>query len=483
VNRSVLFARTAVLFFICIFLADGDLWAAETPTKSRKRTRPGSSSSEIREPGREAARARKRDGRKRKRSDVKPMPPLADAPFSSEVPLLPMIREAKARLAGEKVGYFPAQGGKPARRELKLALADFETGKLRIVKGVEQNKELVLSATDVRYDLNWWNGFNSSIDVLEPPKTGIVALLYALDPKRKDGLRRNAVIYTPYSNALLQQELVEAGRRYLSQKIAEARLELRHVMSRSESGAPLHEEVVFTDEDYFNLILAEHMDPEAFRSITDERADLDPEQEARLVRLARRILVIIGANQEDAYRFTGNYASARGLTQFTPVGMKVVWNRYTEADISRDFLEATADHLNAIKAEICLLDHYLASMSSAYPALSGSRAGKYAAGACYNGGPRNVLYGLRNFGMKWLNPQRRLSALSRKDALTQRERRELEWLKRFRNHETFIYLNKIHEIERIQPKLGWPQPPVESADEAEPDGQVAESERIAIGVR
>jgi len=411
------------------------------------------------------------------------MPPLADAPFRSGVPLLPVIREAKARLAGERVRYFPAEGGKPAIRELRLALADFETGKIRIVRGVEQNKELVLNASDVLYDLNWWNGFNSSIDILEPPETAIVALLFALDPKRKDGLRRDAVIYTPYSNALLQQELVEAGRRYLSRKIAEARSELRHVMSRSDSGAPLHEEVVFTDEDYFNLILAEHMDPETFRSITDEKAALDPEQEARLVRLARRILVIIGTNQEDAYRFTGNYASARGLTQFTPVGMKVVWNRYTEADISRDFLEASADHLHAIKAEICLLDHYLASMSSAYPTLSGSRAGKYAAGACYNGGPRNVLYGLRNFGVKWLHPQRRLSELSCKDRLPQRERRELEWLKRFRNHETFIYLNKIHAIERIQPKLGWPQPPVESAQEVGPDGEVAESGRVAVGTR
>ena len=169
------------------------------------------------------------------------------------------------------------------------------------------------------------------------------------------------------------------------------------------------------------------------------------------MRLINRILVIIGSNQEDAYKFTGNYASARGLTQFTPIGMRVVWNKYTEADISTDFLEATADHLFAIKAEICLLDHYLSEVLRIYPPLSGSGYEKYAAGACYNGGPKNVFYGLKNFGMAWLYPMRRLSELSSKSVPTAKERRELEWLKKNRNHETFIYLNKMHAIERLKP--------------------------------
>jgi hypothetical protein len=147
--------------------------------------------------------------------------------------------------------------------------------------------------------------------------------------------------------------------------------------------------------------------------------------------------------------------------------MQVVWNRYTTADISRDFYEATADHLLAIKAEICLLDHYLAEMLRVYPGLGGTWAEKYAAGACYNGGPKNVLYGLRNFGIEWLHPQRRMADLARKGTLSAKERGELEWLRKFRNHETFIYLNKIHAIERLQAKRpefhAPPEPPREVA--------------------
>lgn len=377
------------------------------------------------------------------------MPPLNDASFQAEVPLLPILREGKDRLARERVSYFPSENGKPGRREVKLAIADFQAGRIRIISGVEENQGLFLNDPNVHYAVNWWNGFNSSIDILEPSNTAIVGLLYALDPKRRPVLRRDSIIYTPYSNALLQPELVEAGSAYLAEKIALAQRELRHVSSRVKCERTLERGPGFAREDYFNLILAEHMDPDAFRSIMGDQLILDPEQERALLRLVERILVIIGANREDAYRFTGNYANARGLTQFTPVGMQVVWNRYTAADISRDFFEATADHLLAIKAEICLLDHYLAEMLQAYPALEGSGAERYAAGACYNGGPKNVLYGLKNFGVGWLHPRQRLSELARKEFITAKERRELEWLRRYRNHETFVYLNKIHAIERL----------------------------------
>lgn len=384
------------------------------------------------------------------------MPPLEGAPFCAQVPLTPVIREAKARLATEKVIYHPDPLGKPARRELKLALADFATGKIEIISGIEEKNCLSLSDPKIRYAVSWWNGFNSSVDILEPANTGIVGLLFALDPKRKSSLRREAIIYTPYSNALLQPELVEAGRQYLVEKISQARQELHSAMLKAGSRMPLEKGPVFRDEDYFNLILAEHMDPEAFRKIIGDQPTLDPDKRERLMRLIYRILVIIGANQEDAYRFTGNYASARGLAQFTHIGMRVVWDRYTAADISRDFIEATSNHHHSIKAEICLLDHYLGELKRLCPHLTGSGYEKYAAGACYNGGPRNVLYGLRNFGVNWLYPHKRLLELAGKSALNPKERRELEWLKKYRNHETFIYLNKMNAIESLKPSRKEP---------------------------
>ncbi len=466
---------SSILLF---FVSETMIWPSEDQAPS-KPNRSVVSARETKKKPKETRRIRK-ETRRPQKGDTVPMPPLDDAPFAAEVSLLPVLREAKSLLTREKVSFVAASGGQPARRELKLALADFKTGKISIVSGYEENQGLFLNHPAVRYSVHWWNGFNSSIDILEPPNTGIVGLLYALDPKRKSALRRDSVIYTPYSRALLQPELVEAGRRYLSDKISQARRELRHVNSRARSRAPLQDCPVFTEADYFNLILAEHMDPGSFRAITGrEHSAFDSTRERRLTRLVNRILVIIGSNQEDAYKFTGNYASARGLTQFTPIGMRVVWNKYTEADISTDFLEATADHLFAIKAEICLLDHYLAEVVRVYPPLSGTGLEKYAAGACYNGGPKNVFYGLRNFGTGWLYPMRRMSDLGQKSSLSRREKRELEWLKKNQNHETFIYLNKMHAIERLQPKArvipvqsySEPDPPVEegSAPPAQTD--------------
>jgi hypothetical protein len=450
VRIKVLGFRVTLTLLFLYFTLGPLVWAADESSGTARKKRATQASSPSKKKIQEPAKRSKKEVRRSKKGDTVPMPPLTDAPFPSEVQLLPILKEAKRRLSHEKVSYFTPDG-RPAKRELKLAIADFTTGRIRIVSGQEENQGLYLNDSNVRFSVHWWNGFNSSIDILEPPNTAVVGLLYALDPNRRSALRRDAVIYTPFSRALLQPELIDAGREYLNEKISQSRRELRHVKSRAQFRTPLEEGVVFKDGDYFNLILAEHMDPGSFRAITGDQLELEAMRERRLMRLINRILVIIGSNREDAYKFTGNYASARGLTQFTPIGMRVVWNKYTEADISTDFLEATADHLFAIKAEICLLDHYLSEVLRVHPSLSGSGYEKYAAGACYNGGPKNVFYGLKNFGMSWLYPMRRLAELSNRRSLTAKERRELEWLKKNRDHETFIYLNKMHAIERLQP--------------------------------
>jgi hypothetical protein len=384
---------------------------------------------------------------------LKPMPALNEAPFSADVPLLRLIEDAKSQLEKETVRYVAAGGKSPARRDVKLALAHFKTGEVQIVSGVEENRKLVLNDPNVRFEVDWWNGFNSSITVIDPPYTGVVAMLYALEPERQKFLNQDAIIYTPYSSALLQTELVEAGRNYLIEKIRQARQELGQVPSRAYPGMSLADAPGLGDEDYFNLILTEQMDPGRFRTIAAGSWEFNEQQESELKRLAERILVIIGANQEDAYSFTGNYASARGLTQFTPMGMSVVWGAYPQAGVPRNFYEATSRHLNAIKAEICLLDHDLADLAMSHPALIGSGMEMYAAGAAYNGGAKRVRDGLQNFGLAWLHPISRLADLDGRAALSNSERKELLWLKRNRGHETFVYLNKIHAIQRSQDKL------------------------------
>ena len=381
------------------------------------------------------------------------MPALSEAPFSADVPLLKVIEDAKSQLEKETVQYIAASGKSAARRDVKFAIAHFKTGEIQIVSGIEQNRKLTLDDPNVRFEVDWWNGFNSSITIIDPPYTGVVAMLYALEPERQRFLNQDAIIYTPYSSALLQIELVEAGKNYLIEKIKQARQELGNVPSRAFPGMSLANAPGFSDEDYFNLILTEQMDPGRFRSIAAGAWEFNEQQESELNRLAERILVIIGANQEDAYSFTGNYASARGLTQFTPMGMSVVWNAYPQAGIPRDFREATSHHLDSIKAEICLLDHDLAGLATSHSALIGSGTEMYAAGAAYNGGPSRVRFGLENFGLAWLHPVSRMAELDGRATLSNLERKELLWLRRNRGHETFVYLNKIHAIQRSQDKL------------------------------
>jgi len=242
-----------ILSFVFVCISENPLWAVESRSETKISMRTAHVSAKGRVSSKGDGKERNKATPKTRKSDAKPMPPLDDAPFTAEVSLLPALKEAKARLAKEKVGYFPARDGMPARRELKLALADFRTGKIRIVPGYEENHELFLNDSMVLHSVDWWNGFNSSIDILKPDHTAVVGLLYAIDPRRKASLLRESILYTPYSRALLQPELVEAGSAYLRGKIRQARKELRHVNSRAASETSLERAPCFTDEDYFNL--------------------------------------------------------------------------------------------------------------------------------------------------------------------------------------------------------------------------------------
>jgi hypothetical protein len=204
------------------------------------------------------------------------------------------------------------------------------------------------------------------------------------------------------------------------------------------------------------------MDPGRFCAIIADNVRLNKTQHTSFIQLAERIFVIVGTNQEDAYRFTGNYAGARGLAQFTRIGMEAVWDNYPDSGISRNFFKATSQHHSAIKAQICLLDHYLGLLAAAYPRLLGSGYEKYAAAAAYNGGPKRVMDGLEQFGMQWLNPRVRLAQLSERKSLTRREKLEYQWLKSNRYHETFVYLMKLQALDQAALHKPEKQIPVQS---------------------
>ncbi len=377
---------------------------------------------------------------------LNPMPPISAPSLTCEVSLLSVIQQARALLRNEQVSYTPWAPGRLEKRGVKLALANLKTGAIRIASGWISGDNLFLYNKNIQYTVEWMNGFNSAITILQPENTAVVAILYAVDPHRQKLYGTSAILYTPFSSALLQPELVQAGRQYLLNQIALAQNELQQVASQAFPGRSLKRSPAFTDEDYLHIILAEQMDPGRFFAIIGDDPRLGTRKQSDFKQLADRILVIVGANQETAYRFTGSPAGAHGLTQFTLIGMRTVWNHYPDAGIPQNFFKAASHHDSAIKAKICLLDHYLAQLVSAYPRLRGSKFEKYAAAAAYNGGPKRVLDGLREFGMSWLNPRERLAYLSGKQHRTRREQREYQWLKNNQYHETFVYVMKLHAL-------------------------------------
>jgi len=390
------------------------------------------------------------------------MPPISISPVVCEVPLVPLIEKARARLRDERVSCVPWSRGRAEKRQVKLVLANLKTGKIEIVSGEIRDNTLFLYNNKVKHEVEWWNGYNSAINIIKPENTAVAAVLYAVEPSRQKLYGTNAILYTPFSSALLQPELVQVGRQYLLKKIASAQNELQQVSSQAFPGRPLGRSPAFATEDYLNILLAEQMDPGRFCTIIADNVRLNKQQHANFKQLAERIFVIVGANQENAYRFTGSYAGARGLAQFTRVGMGEVWDNYPDSGITRNFCKATSQHHSAIKAEICLLDLYLAQIAAAYPRLLGSRYEKYAAAAAYNGGPKRVMDGLKQFGMQWLNPRARLAQLSGKKQLTRREKLEHQWLKSNRYHETFVYLMKLQALDQASLHKTEKELPVQS---------------------
>ena len=180
----------SLLTFFFVFFAE--VWAKTSKSTSRapKEVSLTSNYSSQKKPRTTRSSRKKRHRRLKISRSLKPMPPLSEAPFSADVPLLPLIEQAKSRLEKETVRYFAGSRQAPARREVKLVLAHFKTGELRIVSAVEQGRKLTLQEPGIRHQVDWWNGFNSSITVIDPPYTGVVALLYGLEPDRQKLLVR-----------------------------------------------------------------------------------------------------------------------------------------------------------------------------------------------------------------------------------------------------------------------------------------------------
>lgn len=258
--------------------------------------------------------------------------------------------------------------------------------------------------------VKWWNSFNTYYEITGRPELIIVANKYLFPSKYLSGLSERSagqytdIIYAPYSKKLHLAEVVEVGKAYLEKNInqAFAELETAKVESRSSPGAPITEGI---SKDFIrNIILVEHVDPDGFRNATDGGREL-----------SERVLVIIGANQESAYRYTGSPAGASGLAQFIQPTYKSMVSKYPEARLIKGYNAGMANHANAIKAMVLFFDSHkkeIAGKITRPDIVKSLGITEEMLAATYNGGPGKVVRSVNKFGLAWFSNQLRLPRAS-----------------------------------------------------------------------
>jgi hypothetical protein len=198
------------------------------------------------------------------------------------------------------------------------------------------------------------------------------------------------VVYTPYSKELDIPQVRNRGLDYLQDKIQAAQNELRSLRVRSKAFPDeLLAEVVPTEVSIC-LAIIEHIDPSEFAR--SNSADL-----------INRVLTIIGANRNLAYRYSISGANARGLFQFIPRTYGSVKKLYPRANLIPGFVDGMNNHFNGAKASLLLFDSdisYLKTNHRAFLRNSPEAMGKYLA-AAYNGGSPRAAQAIAIEGAGW----------------------------------------------------------------------------------
>lgn len=252
---------------------------------------------------------------------------------------------------------------------------------------------------------HWWNSFNTFFEVKNAPNLAVVANKYLLlsnsVPNRAERSKDKytEIIYSPYSEAIHDSGLVKIGKNYVDKEtdLAFDALKNLKVMSKSMPGKLVSD--VVSKEFVKNIIIIEHIDPDGFAFAYDG---------GKL--LTERVLVIIGANQERAYVYTGSNAGAIGLAQFIRPTYNNIRLKYPQAQLISDFGSGMTNHLNAIKAMVLFFDAHRKDISDRIARkiiikqLGGNIPEEMLA-AAYNGGPTRVVRSVNRYGLAWIDSQ------------------------------------------------------------------------------
>lgn len=307
------------------------------------------------------------------------------------------------------------------RQEIALAVLDTQTGLIFEKRYWLEAEDIKKGNTIRRYyleneenmprfmptDINenfavtvrWWNNFNSDLSIIkigsspeEQDRFVVIGNKFLMEndnlayTEDQAGQGYSDIVYTPYSEAVHFSELAEFGKTFLNSNVetAFARLKQSGAPSRAFPGQSAAEAVPM---DFVkNLFLIEQIDPQ--RIFLAEDGGL---------KLAERVFVRLGANQEKTFRYTFSKTGALGLGQIMPRTYASIVKAYPLAKLMKDIDIGRVDIQNGIMASILTLDDHLATV---FAKMNKAARAKFEAklktnpdfinevrAAAYNGGP------------------------------------------------------------------------------------------------
>lgn len=286
-----------------------------------------------------------------------------------------------------------------SRQQTALAIYNKKTGKLfeeRI--WITPSGDLISTQT-LPVRIVWWNSFNSVYEIERHPELIVVANKFLVERKYlpeqsilqldEDApqSRYTDMVYAPYSEDVHWPDVIEMGETYIAKNVDEAFEELKsqHVMSRAVPGKLVTD--VISKDLVRTIVLVEQVDP-GWLNLADDGGKT----------LVERALVIIGANQELAYRYTNSKAGANGLAQFIEPTYDLMVERYPAARLIKNHKIGMADHTNAFKAITLLFDNEMHFIQEN----TGVPASPQMLAAAYNGGPSRVIRAVKSHGQNWV---------------------------------------------------------------------------------
>ncbi len=325
------------------------------------------------------------------------LPPGRD-PSHAPPNIVQAIDEGKKMLAQTPLPERRECGkhGKKRCRDLTLAVASVD-GEVILVKAEENsggNGDITWTCSNPEFLVkanSRFNGVNTDLTITVPSGWTVVANEYNIGRK---GGKRESAIYVPYNQGLDTPAVREAGLRYLAELAGTVHDDFaqRAVPSKHVKGVPIADLV--EAEMLVAIVLVENTDAVKFDYCGDD--------DACKLQLVNNALTLIGANQEDAFKYRFSSVGAGGLAQIWKPTYGGLRAQYPEAGLPAKF-RAVTQHDVALRAALAHFDAELQPLSqdriNFYRANPDAKHLYFA--AAYNGSATRVNRAINDHGMDW----------------------------------------------------------------------------------